>query len=172
MSFKHSRIIAKSARRRKVLFALVVYIVLTAEATILRKRKFFFHLLFIAFGVMSNTSTLATLQFCHRIFDVSHSKGFFRLFKTILVYRKYWLTSSLFLTYDLLEPWARIGLATSSLPWKRSATELPRHFFVNTPNEVLWAGKDSNLRSHKATDLQSVVIDRSTTDPYEIIYNF
>ena len=30
----------------------------------------------------------------------------------------------------------------------------------------MWAGKDSNLRSHKATDLQSVVIDRSTTDPF------
>jgi hypothetical protein len=72
-----------------VLFAFVMRIVLTAEATILRKRKFFFHLLFVALGVMSDTSTFTTLQFCHRIFDVSHSKGFFWLFKTILVYRKY-----------------------------------------------------------------------------------
>ncbi len=31
--------------------------------------------------------------------------------------------------------------------------------------KILWAGKDSNLRSPEATDLQSVVIDRSTTDP-------
>ncbi len=34
----------------------------------------------------------------------------------------------------------------------------------------VWAGKDSNLRSRKAPDLQSVVIDRSTTDPsFEIV---
>lgn len=31
----------------------------------------------------------------------------------------------------------------------------------------LWcAGEDSNLRSPKATDLQSVVFDHSTTDAY------
>jgi hypothetical protein len=59
-----------------MLFAFVVRIVLTAEATILRKRKFFFHLLFVALGVMSDTSTFTTLQFCHRIFDMSHIEAF------------------------------------------------------------------------------------------------
>ena len=97
-------------------------IVLAAEVAIFRKRKFFFHLLFVAFGVMGNTSTFTTLQFCHRVFDLSHNKAFFGLFKTILVYRKNRFPSSIV----FFEPWARIGLATSSLPWKRSATELPR----------------------------------------------
>ncbi len=33
-------------------------------------------------------------------------------------------------------------------------------------------GKDLNLRSRKATDLQSVVIDRSTTRAYRVILSY
>lgn len=39
-------------------------------------------------------------------------------------------------------------------------------------NGLLWVGRDSNPRSPKATDLQSVVIDRSTTYPnYKVLAN-
>ena len=41
----------------------------------------------------------------------------------------------------------------------KQKTDKPRLLFL------LWAGKDSNLRRRKPTDLQSVPVDRFGTDP-------
>lgn len=66
----HSKIRPKA---EGLLFAFVVNIILTAKATVFRQRKLFFHFLFVASGVMRNTATFATFQFCHCVFDVSHT---------------------------------------------------------------------------------------------------
>lgn len=69
-----SPIIAKTARRQKVLLlALVVNVVLTAKTTVLGERKLFFDLFLVALGVVGNTTTFATFQFGHGVFDVSHT---------------------------------------------------------------------------------------------------
>ena len=46
--------------------------VLLAEAAILAQGQLFLHLLLVAFGVMRDAATQRTLQFYHRIFDLSH----------------------------------------------------------------------------------------------------
>ena len=47
--------------------------VLLAEAAVFRKGEFFFHLLFIALGVVCNSAARATLELGHVVLDFSHT---------------------------------------------------------------------------------------------------
>lgn len=61
-----------------------------------------------------------------------------------------------------VEPPMRFELMTSPLPRERSTPELRRH---------MWAELDSNQRKLSLTDLQSVPISHSGTDPYIRLLN-
>ncbi len=58
----------------------------------------------------------------------------------------------------------RIEPMTSSLPKKCSAAELRRRYVILAD---WWGVKDSNLRRHSPTDLQSVPIGHSGNSPAE-----
>jgi len=47
--------------------------ILLTETAVFRERKFFFHFLLVALGVMSDAATSATLELGHVVFDGSHS---------------------------------------------------------------------------------------------------
>ncbi len=67
------------------------------------------------------------------------------------------------------KPPARIGLATSSLPRRRSATELRGHLSHQLSARPCWnrrfwcTGTDSNRRTPKRSDLQSDAFNHSAT---------
>lgn len=48
--------------------------VFLTEAAILGKRKLFFHLLFVALGIVRNPATSTTLELRHVVFDLSHTR--------------------------------------------------------------------------------------------------
>ena len=78
------------------LLRFVVDGVLAAEAAILRKRKFLFHLLFIARSLTRDALTVAALQFGHVVLDLAHKNVINRLRRVRgLLYGKTLLSSTL-----------------------------------------------------------------------------
>lgn len=72
--------------------------------------------------------------------------------------------------FQSMEPGERIELSTSSLPWKRSAAELPRQPLHR--KEKWCRGRDSNPRRRKPADLQSAPVGHFGTSAYVGILSF
>ena len=94
-------------------------VILPAETAVLAERELFFDFFLVPLGVVRDAAAYGTLEFHHRIFDLSHTSiRVIRLFtKAFLLYGKTLCSS---IPKGNTEPLTRFELVTYSLPWNCS----------------------------------------------------
>lgn len=74
--------------QNRELFALGVGRVLLAELAVLGKRELLLHLLLVALGVVVDAPARGTLQFRHRVLDLSHTPPVFNCLRSLSTVRE------------------------------------------------------------------------------------
>ena len=69
--------------------------ILPAEVAVFGKRELLFYLLLVALGVMRDAAALAALHLRHRVLDLAHNISLAVKFKTLLLYVKNRVSSTL-----------------------------------------------------------------------------